>query len=87
MEAQAFRRVSQDIGEWSGIVRGNGEIRLALQILERGKVTSTRWIGSVNLADHSTTFHFRSAIPSLPEWTWQIIAAPAVAMRHSRAPS
>ena len=75
VQAQSFRRLSLQVGEWSGIVTGRGEINLALQILEQGRVTNTRWIGTVTLASQPSTFHFRSSIPTVPDWSWKIIAA------------
>ena len=77
IEGQRYRPISHELGEWSGIVRGSGEVRLALQIVEQGRVTATRWIGSVVLANEPSSFHFRGPIPSGQGWDWRIVASSA----------
>ncbi|NDC39177.1 MAG: hypothetical protein EBZ48_14210, partial [Proteobacteria bacterium] len=84
IETQTFRRISVETGEWGGIVNGNGQIRLGLQILQGGQVTSTRWMGEVELANKPTSFHFISSIPSTSDWTWRIITV-AVPSAQGRA--
>jgi len=74
IDVQSFRKVSSDVGEWSGIVRGAGEVHLVLQILEQGQVVSTRPIGSITLANQPSSFHFRSSLPTSPNWSWRIVS-------------
>ena len=74
IDVQTFRKISQTFGEWSGIVRGSGEVYLALQILEQGQVVATRPIGSVTLANQPSTFQFRSSLPTSSNWTWRIVS-------------
>jgi hypothetical protein len=74
IDVQSFRKVSSDVGEWSGIVRGSGEIHLVLQILEQGQVVSIRPIGSITLANQPSSFHFRSSLPTSPNWSWRIVS-------------
>jgi hypothetical protein len=73
--SQSFQKISDSIGEWSGIVEGDGLVHLALQISENGQVLRTQYIGNVALSKHRSTFHFRSGIPRSANWRWKILAS------------
>lgn len=73
--SQSFQKISDNSGEWSGIVEGDGLVHLALQISEGGRVLTTKYIGNVTLSKHTSSFHFRSALPRTANWRWKILAS------------
>lgn len=67
------RQNSRNYGQWRGIVRGNGDIHLRLQI-ERNGVQTDRYMGRVKLNQDQTSFNFISTPPKEKNWTWKVLA-------------
>gem|GEM_PF-2344851 len=61
-------------GDWRGIVDGNGEVHLELQILRNGTEESRQFMGSVVLINQPSTFHFVGSLPSGNDWSWNVLA-------------
>lgn len=71
-----FERITHRDGVWKGKVRGNGIVHLHLEILRKGLSEAVRYMGSVPLANKSTTFAFRAVAPTGRDWSWRILAEP-----------
>lgn len=69
-----FERLSAREGIWRGRIRGNGLVRLRLEIVEGAAAAPPRFMGHVPLANKATWFAFRSVAPAGKNWTWRIIA-------------
>ena len=62
-------------GLWTGFVHGNGLARLRMNFIENGRVTDSRYIGSVQLAssEDPTFFRFKSQLPESNRVSWKIV--------------
>ena len=71
-----FKKIGKKDGQWSGYLNGNGFTKLYLQILDRGKIQSTKYIGSIKIqkGEPAVPFHFRSQLPKLRSWSWKVVA-------------
>lgn len=69
-----FSELPKHEGIWRGAVAGNGTVHLRLFIKKNGVVQSSRYMGNIDLDDHSTTFAFRSVTPKGKDWSWDIVA-------------
>jgi hypothetical protein len=67
-----FSKVDKSSGLWKGSVRGNGLVELELQIFRGSERIDTRYMGSVWLRNKVTKFRFKSPLPSIKGWRWQI---------------
>ena len=61
-------------GVWTGRVKGNGEVKLFLQILRGDRVESTQPMGSTILADQESSFTYKSVPPHGTDWSYIIVA-------------
>lgn len=69
----SFSQGKDNYGIWKGYVQGQGPARLYLNIRSGGFVQESRYIGAVNLRkDAPISFHFKSYLPKLSNWNWEI---------------
>lgn len=79
---QSYARLSAREGQWRGVVRGNGDIHLTLQILRSGDVVASRYMGHVQLVEKSTSFNYKSVPPPGGDWGWRILASARPPLRR-----
>ena len=72
--SQSMSLVGPTIGQWRGILRGNGTVHLRLLWYRNGLLSSARSMGVVRLIDKSTKFSFRTTFPAGAGWTWKVAA-------------
>lgn len=70
----SYKKLAHANGQWRGLVRGNGDIHLTLEILRKGEVESRKYMGHVFLEGKETNFSFISASPKGTDWTWRVMA-------------
>ena len=63
-------------GLWTGFVHGNGLARLRMNFIKNGRVTASRYIGSVQLKSNEdpTFFRFKSQLPESKQVSWKIVS-------------
>ena len=72
---QSFAALPQQQGLWRGKVKGNGRVHLKLEIFKEGKVIMSRYMGNVFLINKSSTFAFKTTLPSENGWRWRIVTS------------
>ena len=77
VEDVTFKQINKRDGVWRGLVRGNGTVELRLVLKSGGVVLDDRYMGRVTLENRSTTFAFRSVVPTTSNWAWDVRALSA----------
>lgn len=74
-----FRPIGSGQGLWEGFVSGRGLLSLTLMIYNNGQLKETRYIGQVqqSLREKPTKFRFKSALPLITNWTWDVAVSRA----------
>lgn len=72
----SFQRTSANRGIWRGMISGNGNITLRLNIFENGTLHESRYIGEIQqkISERPTPFKYVSSTPTSRGWTWKITA-------------
>jgi hypothetical protein len=70
----SFTRGPNAQGVWTGIIEGNGEIEMELQLKRNGRLETSWYMGRVVLQNRATTFKFVAQPPSGSNWSWSIVA-------------
>lgn len=69
---------ASQLGEWRGVVHGDGDIGLELAITKPGSPPQRQFMGSVKLKNKATWFVYRGSVPTGKNWSWSISAFPRV---------
>lgn len=72
--SHTFSRTSSAEGVWKGVIEGNGEVQLELQMVRNGKVEVTWYMGHVKLENNATSFKFVTVPPTGPGWSYKVVA-------------
>lgn len=72
--SQRFSRSPSPECSWHGVVEGNGDVHLQLQIIRNGRVETTRYMGYVTLYNRTSSFWFKTIPPPGSDWSWRIVA-------------
>ena len=72
----SFQRTGTNRGVWRGLITGNGNITLRLNIFENGVLYESKYIGEIQqkINESPTPFKYISSTPPSRGWTWKITA-------------
>ena len=72
---QKITKSKRQYGQWKGVIKGNGEVHMALIISRNGKVELNRYMGKVILQKNQTIFNFITSPPQGSNWSWKILTS------------